>query len=274
MISLRFLLREFLGRLNLIQYIGGKSFMLAELLSRIPPHHAYCEPFGGGAALLLNKPRSEVEIFNDIDGNLVNLFRVVRDRPDAFLKRADLLLYSRELFERWTRELDQGDDVDRAIKYWYVVRSSFFGSLGRSWAFESEGRRNRPRTLWNALRCVKTIHERLRDVYIEHLDFRRCIARYDSPETFFYCDPPYLGTRLQYPVEFAERDHLDLAKLLRDARGKWLLTYNDHAKIRELYAGYRIEELTKPLYAGVCRAKKRPRWVQLIIRNYELPKAR
>jgi DNA adenine methylase len=106
------------------RYLGGKHFLLKELLKRIPPHEVYVEVFGGSADLLFHKPPSKVEVYNDIDGDLVNLFEVVRNNFDEFHEKAKWLLYSRELHEKFEKE-KSNDKIEQALRTWYVYQTSF-----------------------------------------------------------------------------------------------------------------------------------------------------
>jgi DNA adenine methylase len=242
----------------------------------IPEHTCYVEVFGGAAALLLNKPPGPMEVYNDIDSELVNLFEVIRDDVDAFVKQADWLLYSRELYEKWKSDLKNGDvpedHVERALRFWYLMRSSFAAHPYKGWAFCRNVARNRPLSLTNALGNIRTIHDRLRTVEIDHLDFRRCIKNRDGPETFMFLDPPYLDAEEYRLGVFTLQDHTDLADILRHARSKWLLTIGDHPKIRKLYNGFQTEHLKTHLSVPKIIGDKRPTFKQRIIRNYEPPR--
>jgi len=141
------------------------------LLSLIPEHKTYVEVFGGAGTLLLNKPPSKVEVFNDIDGDLINLFMVVREKPREFIKKFRWFLYSRELNKRWSRDFRTNDPIERAVRFYYVLRSSFSGNFGAGWSFK----RNKPQIFFNSLKRINLIAERLKRVHIENLDFRECI---------------------------------------------------------------------------------------------------
>ena len=263
-------------RLSLVPYLGGKQKLVPQLVSMMPQHTAFVEVFGGGASVLLNKPRSEIEVLNDLDGELVNLFETIRDNPDGFLKRADMLLYSRELFERWQQEFTGGesstqDPVERALRFWYVLRCSFGAQAGKGWAFTRAEPRNGPLVLQNALEQIQPIHERLKSVEIDHLDFRRCIENRDAPTTFLFLDPPYLDTE-QYRVgKFTLDDHKALAELLQNAKGKWLMTVGDHPEVRELYPGQVKGALDSSLAVEQVIGGERGTYRNLIISNYPLP---
>jgi DNA adenine methylase len=262
--------------LCLVPYLGGKQKLASRLISMMPEHMSYVEVFGGGASVLLNKPRSQIEVYNDLDGELVNLFEVIRDDPDVFLEHSKYLLYSRELFEQWQREATGGsppaqDPVERAFRFWYVLRCSFGGQAGKGWAFSRAEPRSGALVLQNALTEIRTIHERLLRVEIDHLDFRRLIENRDAPSTFMFLDPPYLDTE-QYRVgKFTLDDHKALAELLSKAKGKWLMTVGDHPEIRSLYA----DQLKGALDSSLCIEQviggERGTYRNLIVSNYPLP---
>jgi DNA adenine methylase len=247
-----------------------------KLLPLIPEHTCYLEVFGGAAALLLNKPPSPIEVLNDLDGELVNLFEVIRDDVDAFLKRADFLLYSRELYQRWQRDLEKGtvpgDRVERAVRFWYVIRSAFGAHPDKGWAFQRARPRNSAAVIQNALTNIRVIHERLKSVEIDHLDFRGCIKNRDAQSTFLYLDPPYLDTE-QYRVGmFSLDDHRALAEILHNAKSKWLLTIGDHPDIRKLYGDFDHTILNSPISCQKVILGKRRSLRNLVIRNYKPPK--
>jgi DNA adenine methylase len=264
--------------LSLVPYFGGKQALVTQLTAMIPPHLAYIEVFGGGAALLLNKPPSDIEVYNDIDSSIVNLFEVIRDNPDQFLERAEYLVYSRELFERWADEIRAKqwpkDPVERALRYWYVLRCSFAAHPEKGWAFSRDDNRQRPKSLHNNLLAIRTIHERLKLVEIDNLDFRSLIKNRDAPTAIFYLDPPYLDADDYASGDFTLQDHRDLADALKHAEAKWLMTIGDHPKIRGLYADrirgklestLSVEKVLKEGGAG------RRKLTHLIISNYPLP---
>lgn len=268
-------------RLSVIHYIGKDTFLLPFLRRMIPPHKCYVEVFGGGAALLLNKPPSPVEVYNDIDGNLVNLFRIVRERPAELLEKFNFMLVSREEYYTLLHKLQRGeieDPVERAAAFLYVGILNYAGRFGGGLGFGPK--RNAAQNLWSVIARLKLVHRRLKNVIIERLDFREVIKRYDGEQTFFYCDPPhlYIGTEKgrDYYAEngFTDKDYMDLLSLLEKAKGKWLLKQAseipwllDWAKER----GFNIErvELTKSARANP-RTQKRERYICFFIANYKL----
>jgi DNA adenine methylase len=256
-------------------YMGGKTQLVPKLLRLIPPHSTYCEVFGGAGNLLLSKPPSHVEVWNDKDGALANLMRVIKTCPHLLIRAARGIPYSRVWYERLQREIKTtgltGTEVQRAAKFWFLLRASFFGHPEKGWRFALHT--NEALRLENGLPLIKEVSKRLAVVYIDCLDFRRCIKNWDGPDTFFFLDPPYYGAtkyRSRGP-QFTTRDHEDLAALLGHVEAKWLLTLNDHPRIRELYRGYRVAKVDTQMATWKGPAgSKRPRLRQLIIRNYAL----
>ncbi len=252
-------------------YLGGKTALIPRLLKLIPAHDIYVEVFGGSAELLFAKPRSRTEVYNDINGDLVNLFMVTRDHVDALMERLDWLLQSREIHETWKRELKAGrvpmDPIERAARYYYILCTQFAGKMWGGWAYAKIGRR-----YWGDYRVkrLRGIHRRLQGVHIEHSDFRKILDTWDSPNTFFFLDPPYLDTT-GYGHDFTQKDHEDLADKLSRVEGKWLLTVGDHHLMHRLYASYLIEKAQVTLASEKVEAgRDRKGFCNLIIRNYEL----
>lgn len=217
-----------------IQWFGGKGLMTAKLLPLIPPHRIYVEPFGGGASLIFAKPPSAVEIYNDLDSGLVNLFRVLRD-PKKFrrLRRlAELTPCSREEYDNLRRRWDSlPTDVERAWAFFVVARQSFSGIFGHSWSYTFASSRGGMSacafTYLGSINRLPDIRARLMRVQIEHQDFTRIIAKFDSPETFFYCDPPYpLDTRRDggYRHELNADQHKELIRRLLRIQGQAMLS--------------------------------------------------
>jgi DNA adenine methylase len=252
--------------------------MVNTLLPLIPPHKIYCEVFGGGGSLLLNKPQSEIEVYNDIDGRLVNLFMVLRDHSAEFQRRLAGLPYSRKLFDEWRAALERGDaeddPIEKAVQLYYCLRAGFSGKLkSLNWAVRRS--HSSPLRFKNALAALPAIAKRLQLVNFECSDFRRCIRNWDSEQTFFFLDPPYMGCESYYPGNFSLKDHEDLREMLGKTEGRWLLTYGDHPWIREKYRGYNIQvKLTAKLAQGFTRFQhrdKRSYLSNLIITNYTPP---
>jgi len=226
-------------------WLGGKHRLAKKIIMLMPPHKVYVEPFGGAAHVLFTKPPSPVDVYNDLDSGLVNFFRVLRDPNSAgrLFMLANLTPYSREEYhlsrETWA---DCADPVERAYRWFVVARMSFGGKFGTgNWGSNTgastQGRAQIVASWGSALARLGAAHERLMRVQVEHQDFIDLIPRYDSPETLFYCDPPYAAeTRKsgEYAHELTTADHLKLVDLLLGLQGMAILSGYDTPVYRPL----------------------------------------
>jgi DNA adenine methylase len=252
--------------------------MLRHILSLIPEHRIYVKVFGGSGKVLLNKPESEVEVWNDYDRRLANLFHVVVFKFDEFYEKVAGLVYSRELYSEYLRELRgigrvELGDVDVAVKTYYVMCCMFSGGgsgLG-NFGFSFSKRDNRARRYWRRLGELERIRDRLKNVVVECDDFERVIRRWDGEDVFMYIDPPYLVDRAgEYYNGFSLSDHERLLKLLKGVRCKWLLSgYGNELYDRELkgYNRYEVEVVKHSYYKG---GKDKPKAVEVLWFNYDI----
>ena len=214
-------------------YIGGKTRLAPWVIDHLPAHTCYVEPFGGSASVLLNKPRSDVEIFNDKDSDVVTFFRVARERPEDLAEWCRLVPFSEQLHDEWADEFFAGerpsDDVEHAGKWLFLRYSQYAGKVARKSGFKREspydekGSRN-ARNWVNAPERIREVAERLRGVSIVHEGYRAVIERYDSPETAFYLDPPYYEKEDLYREQ---ADHETLEETLSDIDGYAIVSYTD-----------------------------------------------
>ncbi len=259
-------------------YRGGKFHLAPKIVSLLPSHRVYVEVFGGAANILLAKPPSAIEVYNDRDGALVNLFETVRRHPLLFLERAEFLLYSRELALAWQRQVSNGfegaeiDRVEAAVRTYYSLVSGFGGDRQGSWAFSRDGTAKGGAGRWTSvLGRVAALSDRLRSVVIDCLDFRVCIENWDTDKTVFFCDPPYVDSTKPLPYDFTPVDHQDLARVLETVKGKWLLSYNDTPWVRELYKDRDMVPVSSTLSSEkVPKGGRRKRLRQLLIANYPI----
>lgn len=203
----------------------------------------YVEVFGGGGSVLLNKERSVREVLNDANGNLINLYRVVREHPDELKDRLLYVMHNREDFKLAQRRLAQfppADPIQRAADFYQVVRQSYAGN-GKQFSAVA-------RSMWAGFPAIDRVAGRLQGVTLEIEDFETIFQRYDSPNTHFYLDPPYFFTEDYYPGNiFQRKDHARLAAILLGAQGLWLLSYNLCPEVLELYQqpGIFIEQVDR-----------------------------
>jgi len=250
--------------------MGGKYYLANWIIPYFPAHQLYVEVFGGAGHILFKKESSKVEIFNDRDDNIANFFKVIRQNLKDFEQRIHLYPYSRSLFyeirDRWQVGQIPSDRIDRAVEWYYLIRCSFNSNKG---SFGYGKKRNLAITFSNSLDTLPLIQQRLRSVILECLDFRDCIVKYDGPDTLFYCDPPYFGFEKYYDIKFIEKDHEDLSKILKNIKGKFLVSYYPHPFIKELYAGFNFyyKKLHKPstYYPDI---KTKPITTEILITNF------
>ena len=247
-------------------WIGGKSQLARRIIESIPEHKCYCEVFAGAAWVMFKKPPSEVEIINDLNGDVVNLYRVIQNHLEEFIRQFKFQLISREEWNRLNAVPPNTlTDIQRAAQFYYLQRLSFGGKVaGRSYGTATT---NKPRL--NLLRMEEDLsdaHLRLSQVWIENLNFDGCIQRHDREHTLFYLDPPYHGVEHYYGKElFSREDFQRLAQTLSTIKGKFLLSINDVAEIREIFAAFGQEKVD---VTYSCGNGNRPRAGELLIRNY------
>jgi DNA adenine methylase len=240
------------GKLIAFGWYGGKFSHLDWLLPLLPEVHHYCEPFAGSAAVLLNRPPAMVETYNDIDGEVVNFFRVLRDHKKKLVEAIGLTPFSRE--ELYTAVCTNGDaitQVERARRFFVRARQTRTGlaqtsSVGRWANCKNTSRSGMSGVVsrWlGSVDALPAIAERLLRVQIENRPAEDVIALYDSPETLFYCDPPYVhetrGDSKAYGFELDDGEHSSLAAVLRKCKGKVAVSGYRCALMDKLYKGWR-----------------------------------
>lgn len=261
---------------SIISWVGGKKALRSLIYQRMPKEFGrYVEVFGGGGWVLFGKPPgADMEVYNDFNADLANLFRCVKERPFALLKELNFLpLNGRDEFNVLKKYLEKEEftseylreelelaqqnlsgpqfeeikailmesavmnDVKRAAAFFKLIRYSY-GSGCTSYGCQPFDIRKTFHLIWSGSR-------RLKDTVIENKDFEALIRQYDRDNAFFYCDPPYFETEGHYAVEFRREDHARLRDTLAGCQGKWLVSYNDCEYIRELYKDYQIEAVSR-----------------------------
>ena len=260
-------------------WYGGKYSHLDWLLPLLPPATHFCDVFGGSAAVLINRAPAPVETYNDVDRELVNFFRVLRDDKDALIEAIGLTPFSREELALACAPTPDGlSALERARRFFVRARQVRTGlaqtaSAGR-WAHcvltSRAGMAGAVSRWLGSVEDLAAIAQRLLRVQIENAPALEVIARFDSPETLFYADPPYVhGTRgdaKAYAHEMTDADHRALACALRNVRGKVALSGYDGPLYSELYAGWRRIEAPAKLCHSVKQTRTEVLWV-----NYDPP---
>lgn len=248
-----------MGKLIAFGWYGGKFSHLDWLLPLLPDSTHFCEPFGGSAAVLINRPPSPVETYNDLDGEVVNFFRVLREQKDALIEAIGLTPFSREEFEQAIAEPAIGlPDLERARRFYIRARQVRTGlaqtaSAGR-WAHcrltSRAGMAGAVSRWLGAVEALLEIAQRVLRVQIENAPAVEVIQRYDSAETLFYCDPPYphaaRGDSNAYRYEMSDDQHRTLADVLHHVQGKVALSGYHCDLLDSLYGDWRAIE-------GPCR---------------------
>jgi DNA adenine methylase len=248
--------------------MGGKSLLTKKIITKIPEHDCYCEVFSGAAWLLFRKEESKVEIINDINTNLVTLYRVVKLHLEEFIRYLKWILVARDEFERFKIETPESlTDIQRAVRFYFLLKSGYAARLDNPSFNISTSRMPR----FNLLRIeeeLSAVYLRLSRVYIENRPFDNIINRFDKPGTFFYCDPPYYGYEDYYGKGIFSRDDFQkLRDILAAIQGKFILSINDTPEIRKLYKGFRMEIVSTSYTAAGADKKKKVN--ELLIMNYQ-----
>jgi len=260
-------------------YYGGKFYLLPYLLRVIPKHVCYVEVFGGGGYLLLNKKRSRVEVYNDINGDIVNLFRVLRDNGEELIRRLKYTPYSRKLVEEIGMRTEFADDIERAWAY-FIILNQTFNAKGRIGGFAYGRVKNQASMFKNLVDKLNEIVERLRGVVIENLDWQECMDRYESENTFVYLDPSYPPeTRVDknvYDYELTREDHIKLRDYIKNWEGKICLsTYPSDIYEELANEGWYKLEIRVSKWSRVLRkdqkGNKKSRATEVLWMNYEPP---
>lgn len=244
---------------SFIPWIGGKSLLAKKITALFPENlERYIEVFGGGGSVLFSKDRhAPFEVYNDANGQLVNLFRCIRYHRGELQREISGYVNAREIFEdiKTLSNMRGFTDIQRAAMFYVQVKISY-GADSRTYGCNKKN---------ISSEYLTDIESRLKNgsgVVIEHKDFENLIKVYDRPNSFFYCDPPYHKTEKYYDAEFKTEDHERLKSVLGNIKGRFILSYNDDEYIRDLYKEFNIISVERPNNLSKGRYK------ELIIKNY------
>lgn len=268
--------------LAILQWKGGKFALADFIISRMPTHKRYCEVFFGGGHVFWQKGLAQENIVNDLNRHLTNLYKVMADETKykALVLRLRNTIYSRDLFDEycslyWNESTFAFlPDVERAFIFLYLNKVSFNGE------FHHFAVRPDASVLYNIESKVIDIHNKLRagGTVIENMHFKNFIPQYDSKDTFFYVDPPYIVTTTSQGSSYYEKnmrteEHETLYEILKDSKGKWLLSYDDVEVIRDVYSDYHIIETPKMHQSSATASGKSVFKSELLIANYDIETA-
>jgi DNA adenine methylase len=246
----------------LVRWPGGKTRLLKHLLPLLPEHTGYVEVFGGGAALLLAKPRNRSEIYNDLNGNLVNLFRVAKFHPNALREELALMPFARAEFKAYIEQPGL-TDIQRAARWVYRNASCFGGEDESLFAFSITGGGGGNKRLSKLRDNISLFAARFDGVAIDNRDWRKVLAAHDRPTTLFFLDPPYMGGTIKSYSAWTLDDMRELKLSLTKLKGKWLLTVNNTPELREMFAEFEVINIERP--RGIAGAIPK-QYAELIIR--------
>lgn len=265
-----------------ITWVGGKARLVDWIIPHLRvPCVTYCEPFGGSAAVLLNRDPAEVEIYNDVDGALATFMLCVREHPDELLRAVGELPYARSHHQQETEWMRKGcpgrmTDIQFAARWWWLNMTGYGGQLLAGFGTGSQESMTVKAKSRQAI--LELASRRLSDVLIEADDFRKVIPRYDSDVALFYCDPPYVGTEDVYLEggKFGEADHRELAALLNSVQGRVAVSYYPCALVDELYPAGTWRRVTREWKKslGQPQAEQLADSTELLLLNFDPPAQR
>lgn len=247
-----------------LSYIGGKNRLARHIISLLPKHTTYVEPFAGGAQVFFHKEPSEVEVLNDLDGEIINFFRICQWHYEELVRYLRFCIVSRKLYDLLKNTDPKSlTDIQRAGRFFYLQKNCYGGLvLKQNYHYTITKRPNY--TVSRVPEILKATHERLQRVQLECLPYEEILERYDRTTTLFYLDPPYYDRKL-YRFNFTHDDFVALNDRLRKLKGKFILSLNDVAEVRTIFSQFRIKPV-KLAYSTPKGSSKR--FGELIISDF------
>ena len=245
----------------ILKYPGGKWRISPWVISHFPPHKVYCEPYFGSGAVFFNKEPSYIETINDIDGNIVNLFKICRESPEELVAAINLTPFSRDEFIS-CYETDVADPVERARRTLVRYHQSFGASNSskRSWKNVQTYGGPRCATMWNCLpERILECCDRLKNAQIESIDAVQLIRRYNDVNSLIYCDPPYLQSlrkRNMYAHEMSDEKHIELLESLMASNSMVVISGYDSPLYNEMLSDWNTDEIVTTAQMGLHRTEK------------------
>ena len=256
-----------------ITYYGGKQVLVKHLLALVSPHKLYCEPFFGGGALFFAKPRSEVEVINDIDNEVINFYAVMKKDFKALQKEVRATLHSRTLYSKARTVYENPknhSDVERAWAFWTLANQGF-ASMLTSWGF---GRENSKEVALAKKRdnFTRAYAERFKMVQIESNDALKVIDRCDAADSFFYVDPPYINSDQGHYEGYTEKEYTSLLEKLASIKGKFLLSSYPSTVLNRFIKKYKWQVRKIKMAVAVTKHSDKEK-TEVMIFNYDPPAA-
>lgn len=255
--------------MSLFPYLGGKTKLAKTIIQLFPEHQTYVEVFAGAANILFKKEPSKVEVINDINIEIATLYRVAQNHLEEFIRFFKWALVSRNEFERMLESNPETlTDIQRAVRFFYLQKCNFGGKVvNQSFGYSKV---SPPRL--NLLRIEEDLsaaHLRLSRALIECLPYKDILKRYDSENSLFYLDPPYYNCENDYGKNiFAKDDFAKLANILREIKGKFVLSLNDKPEVRRIFGEFNMKEVQVRYSIGNFSKSGDGVFRELIIMNY------
>jgi len=247
-----------------VSWPGGKSLLLKYILPKIPKHTCYAEPFSGGLAVLLAKPRSDVEVINDLNGDLITFYRCVRYHTDVLLTELEFVLNSRQEFYDF-REQAGLTDIQRAARWFFRNKTCFGGADMRSFGTSALSGGGAMGSRASRMEAIRALNVRLDRVCIEHVDWEKCVSLYDRPTTFFFIDPPYTECGATMYEGWTATDVQILRDRLARIVGSWMVTLNDTPSNRAIFDGCTFQGIERPMGINNRASKVKRTYREIII---------
>lgn len=225
----------------LLRWPGGKRRLLKHLLPLIRPHTCYVEAFAGGLAMLLAKERSSIEVVNDLNGDIVGLYRCAQFHLDALLRELEWSLSSRQVLKDFLAQPGL-TDIQRAARFLVRNRTSFGGS-GTSYAVAKQSGGGAGVSRERIIDLLRGLSARLDRVSVENAPYERMFRNYDSPGTLFFLDPPYVGSEIGNYEAWDEARMTEFAERVMQLQGDWIVTVNDSPLTRHLFGAHEVTAL-------------------------------
>jgi len=235
---------------KLITSMGGKSKLTDWVIQVIPKHKKYVEVFGGGGYILLNKKQSAHEIYNDLDIGLVAVFNSAKRYPNKFINKLSKIPLTKQTYNSLCQiafddEYEKLHSIDKAVIKTYIQLTSIAGRYGSGFKYPPSSINSKA----SLHKRIGSVHKQLKNVHISNLNYAECILKHDSKLTLFYCDPPYFGKEDVYANcidrPFTYDDHILLSEILKQIKGKVILSYYYDESILSMYEGwYLVNKVT------------------------------
>ncbi|MFA6289937.1 MAG: DNA adenine methylase [Opitutaceae bacterium] len=243
-----------------IGWPGGKTRLLKYILPLIPAHRSYVEVFFGGGAVFFAKERAQVEVINDINGDLVAFMRNAKEHCDELLKELDLVLNSRREFEDYKAQ--PGLTEIQRVARWFIRNKLSFSGMGGDFVIT----RTQPLSSRAArLDAIRALSDRLDKTTIENRSWEKILKSYDDPQAFFFLDHPYLDAGGDAYEAWSEKTLSEFATAVRALKGAWMVTFQDCEQIRRAFAGCKIKAIERPNGIGNTQGKTGRTYREVII---------